>query len=69
MKKIQITRKHGYKARQAVIERWLCLQAPGAETAAAPAAGCRLKTQLTFERGSQSYYWTTDRGRSRLIKH
>lgn len=30
----------------------------------------RLKTTLTFEAGAQTYFWCTDRGRSRLvIKH
>lgn len=30
----------------------------------------RLKTTLTFEPAVRAYYWTTDRGRSRLvIKH
>jgi len=29
----------------------------------------RLKTSLTFKIEHQAYLWTTDRGRSRLIKH
>jgi hypothetical protein len=29
----------------------------------------RLTTQVTFESSSQSYFWMTDRGRSKLIKH
>lgn len=29
----------------------------------------RLTTQVTFESSSQSYFWLTDRGRARLIKH
>ena len=33
------------------------------------AGGERLKTSLVFESSSQVYLWTTDRGRSRLIKH
>jgi hypothetical protein len=35
----------------------------------APAAPTRLKTSLTFETAHQTYCWSTDRGRSRLIKH
>ena len=34
---------------------------------AAPAA--RLKTSLTFTNEHQAYLWSTDRGRSRMIKH
>lgn len=29
----------------------------------------RLTTQVTFESSSQTYFWMTDRGRSKLIKH
>ena len=29
----------------------------------------RLKTSVTFQTSTQNYCWTTDRGRSRLIKH
>ena len=29
----------------------------------------RLKTILTYESERQAYFWCTDRGRSRLIKH
>jgi hypothetical protein len=54
MKKIS-ARKHGYNARKALIERWISL--PGKSS------------QVTFESSSQSYCWTTERSRARLIKH
>ena len=37
--------------------------------AAAGGPAKRLTTQVTFQSSSQCYLWTTDRGRSRLIKH
>lgn len=59
-------RKHGYKARQAKIENWLNVESRSTtELAARP----RLKTSLTFQSAEERYLWTTDRGRSRLIKH
>lgn len=58
-------RKHGYKARAATIARWLTNEST--ETVETTASCTRLKTQLTFTGGS--CVWTTDRGRSRLIKH
>lgn len=61
-------RKHGYKARAATIARWLTTtHCETVENAAN--GGNRLKTLVTFESESRSYLWTTDRGRSRLIKH
>ena len=68
MKKIETTRKHGYKARAAQIGRWLCIQTEK-DSSDAPSLGHRLKRELTFRSSSQSYVWVTDRGRSRLIKH
>lgn len=68
MKKILPLRKHGYAARAQLIARRLCLQSLPEVTETAQAKP-RLKTLLTFESRSQSYLWTTDRGRSRLIKH
>ena len=69
MKKTNAVRKHGYAARAELIERRLRLQyeiSPMHETCQARP---RLTTQVTFESQRQSYLWTTDRGRSRLIKH
>lgn len=66
MKKTTIPtlRKHGHKARLArqVQAEPLCLGvAAGAD---------RLKTVVSFESGSRSYLWITDRGRSRaVLKH
>ncbi len=56
-----ILRKHGNQARVRILN----------ETDARPAAvtPSRLKTSLTFETAHQTYCWSTDRGRSRLIKH
>lgn len=52
----KIARKHGARAR--------------AEAAAASGTPMkRLTTQVTFQSSAQCYLWTTDRGRSRLIKH
>lgn len=62
------TRKHGYQARAAVIERWL-IQDTSDSIAETCAPTARLKTLVTFESESRTYLWTTDRGRSRLIKH
>lgn len=66
MKKLPIPtlRKHGHKARLArrVQCEPLCL--------GVAAGGDRLKTLVTFESGSRSYLWITDRGRSRpVFKH
>lgn len=61
---IQTLRKHGHQARLArqVQVEPLCLGvAAGTE---------RLKTLVTFESGSRSYLWITDRKRSRpVVKH
>ena len=66
-KMLIIKRKHGYKARAALIARRLELFC---ERHLEPApVGDRLKTVLTFETKAQAYLWTTDRGRSKLIKH
>lgn len=62
-------RKHGYRARAQMISRTLCLQYDFTDTRQAAQARQRLKTQVTFQSGTQCYLWTTDRGRSRLIKH
>ncbi len=59
MKKLLIIRKHGAASRR--------LHAPD-DVREAAQAGPRLKTFVT-QTSSQSYLWTTDRGRSRLIKH
>lgn len=50
-------RKHGFQAQtvQNIVE--------------AAINSSRLTTLVTFESDSRSYLWTTDRGRSRLIKH
>lgn len=70
MKKILSTaRKHGYAARAQLIARRLCLQLSATDVAEPSQTKPRLKTCLTFESRSQAYLWTTDRGRSRLIKH
>ena len=67
-KKIEIPlRKHGYKARAAMIDRLIVSQE--IDAMARPSAGQRLRTMLTFQSETQAYFWTTDRGRSRLIKH
>lgn len=55
-------RKHGYNARRVHLQL-------ETDTRQAGTPGERLKTMLTFETDSQAYLWTTDRGRSRLIKH
>ena len=34
-----------------------------------PESDARLKTILTFETKAQAYHWTTNRGRSRLVKN
>jgi hypothetical protein len=60
MKKTPIVRKHGASTR-----RLLGLD----DVREAAQAKPRLKTHVTFETSLQSYLWTTDRGRSRLIKH
>lgn len=70
MKKIQsiLQRKHGYRARAALIERRLCLQYQ-TETHQPCQTAARLKTVVRFESDNNSYLWTTDRGRTKLIKH
>ena len=68
MKKTPTTRKHGYAARAREIGRLLTLETPG-HVHEAVQSKPRLRTLVTFENRSQSYLWTTDRGRSRLIKH
>jgi hypothetical protein len=68
MKKPTTTRKHGYQARAQIIARRLCLTTE-TEVRETPALKQRLKTSLSYEQSCQSYLWTTDRGRSRLIKH
>lgn len=68
MKKTPTTRKHGYAARAREIGRMLTLGTPG-HVHEAIQSKPRLRTLVTFENRSQSYLWTTDRGRSRLIKH
>lgn len=65
-------RKHGLKARaardpRAKLEDRLHVRYESDFGQAIP--GPRLKTVLSFEAGCQAYLWTTDRGRSRLIKH
>ena len=60
MTKKAIFRKHGGATR-----RLLGLDDVRETAQAKP----RLKTLVTFETSLQSYLWTTDRGRSRLIKH
>lgn len=69
MKKIDVPlRKHGYKARAATLGSKITPYA--SEDCSRPLAGVdRLKTLLTFQSQTQVYLWTTDRGRSRLIKH
>ena len=67
----QESRKHGYKARAAVIDRWLRLD-PSESTAdvhQAVAPKDRITTQLACSKTRETYFWITDRGRSRLIKH
>jgi hypothetical protein len=64
---MESSRKHGYKARAEVIDRRLHLNSFG-ETHCAD-AGERLKTNLRCSSSGQAYFWFTDRGRSRLIKH
>ncbi|MBI4375542.1 MAG: hypothetical protein HY549_03740 [Elusimicrobia bacterium] len=60
-----IFRKHGYKARLARLQVNL-----DQDLRPSPLGNQRLKTALTFQSHSQTYLWTTDRGRSRLvIKH
>jgi len=67
MKKIDFPlRKHGYKARAAAIEKMVVSEQGSFQQTH---AGSRLKTLLTFQSQTQVYLWTTDRGRSRLIKH
>lgn len=69
MKKIDVPlRKHGYKAREASLEKLVLSPEQGGGYQQTQ-AGARLKTLLTFQSQSQVYLWTTDRGRSRLIKH
>ena len=55
MKKTTL-RRHGYAAKAAALVE-ACPSTP------------RLKTSVTFQANTQNYCWTTDRGRSRLIKH
>ncbi|MBI3552282.1 MAG: hypothetical protein HY077_07170 [Elusimicrobia bacterium] len=56
-----IWRKHGHQARLRVFE--------GTDLRGGAPQSSRLKTSLTFESAHQAYCWSTDRGRSRLIKH
>ncbi len=60
-------RRHGYKARAAVVERLFVSHEQ--DCAPRPSSGERLRTMLTFRSENQAYSWITDRGRSRLIKH
>ncbi len=56
----RLWRKHGRRARLTMTEETDTRDAMQGE---------RLKTSLTFKTEHQAYLWTTDRGRSRLIKH
>lgn len=56
-----ILRKHGHQSRLRINNE--------IDTGNAAAKPSRLKTSLTFEIAHQTYCWSTDRGRSRLIKH
>jgi hypothetical protein len=60
-KSTSIWRKHGRHAGLRVVN-----ETAERHDKAQPA---RLKTSLTFESAHQAYCWSTDRGRSRLIKH
>ena len=60
-----IVRKHGSARRQ---DRRLMVAKTDTRESTAPQAN-RLKTSLTFHGEHQAYCWTTDRGRSRMIKH
>lgn len=56
-----ILRKHGHQARLRIVNE--------TDTRSAATTPSRLKTSLTFETAHQTYCWSTDRGRSRVIKH
>ena len=63
------TRKHGYNARAAVISSRLHLNSDRDVATPHAGPGRRLKTELTCSATGKTYFWLTDRGRSRLIKH
>lgn len=60
-----IVRKHGRARRQ---DRRPMIAKTDTRESTAPQAN-RLKTSLVFHGEHQAYCWTTDRGRSRMIKH
>ena len=68
MKKLTV-RRHGYNARAERIERILCLTPEKEVAQPERKTAARLTTSVIFQPQSQSYLWSTDRGRSRLIKH
>ncbi len=64
-----IIRKHGYKARAAAIENRLKLSFNRDAQTHQADCGPRVTTQLACSKSGEAYFWITDRGRSRVIKH
>lgn len=65
-----IQRKHGYKARVNKLSQWLELNLKTqVETHEALVLKDRVTTQVSCSKSGQAYFWITDRGRSRVIKH
>lgn len=62
-------RKHGYNARAAVIENRLKLSFNRESQTHKAECGPRVTTQLSCCKTGEAYFWITDRGRSRVIKH
>ncbi len=64
-----ISRKHGHKARVANLSQWLELNLRAQTETHAPRVADRVTTKLSCSKSGQAYFWLTDRGRSRVIKH